>query len=72
MEQTKQQLLDRYELATRLDISPGTVTQLVRERRIPCYAISKRIVRFDLDEVKDALRQPETGSDADDNAEADQ
>jgi len=53
---TTPRLLDRYELADRLGISASKVRELTAAGRIPAYRISARIDRFDLEEVRHALR----------------
>lgn len=55
---TKPQLVTAREMADVLDVSPDTMTRLVREGRIGCYRLAERPQswRYDPDEVLRALR----------------
>ena len=43
------------EVAELFDVSIATVNRWVREGRIPCIRPSRKVVRFDLDEVERAV-----------------
>jgi len=49
-------LLTKNELAIQLGVSPRTIETWVACRRIPVYKFGRRCVRFDLQEVREALR----------------
>ena len=51
------QLIKIAELAKALDLKPRGVQSLVLKGKIPVYKISKRCVRFDLQEVLKALQK---------------
>jgi excisionase family DNA binding protein len=53
-------LLTSKDLAARFGVSVETVRGWVRDGRIPCIRASRKIVRFRIDEVEDALRQNAT------------
>ena len=44
-------------VATHFGVTVPTVNRWVRERRIPFVRISRRVVRFRIDEVESVLRQ---------------
>lgn len=46
------------QVATRFGVSVTTVNSWVREGRIPCIRPSRRVVRFDLDAVEQAIARP--------------
>lgn len=48
-------LLDTDGLARFFEVTPPTVLEWVRLRRIPFIRVSRRILRFDLDRVVEAL-----------------
>ena len=50
-------LLTAEELAERLRVRPNTVKAWARDGRIPAIRLSPKIIRFDLDEVVEALRR---------------
>lgn len=49
-------LLTRRELAKALTVGPDTISRWAKEKRIPCAVRTGRTMRFDLDEVLEALR----------------
>ena len=49
-------LVDAEAVADRFTVAVSTVNRWVRERRIPFVRPSRRVVRFDLDQVDAALR----------------
>lgn len=56
MNTTKQtRLVDSDEVARRFGVTVGTVNRWVREGVIPCIRPSRRIVRFDLQAVEQAV-----------------
>jgi excisionase family DNA binding protein len=48
-------LLDGNTLAGRLSVSRATIDRWVSRRIIPCYAMGNRCIRFDFQEVRQAL-----------------
>ena len=50
-------LIKKKELATRLSVSPRTIDEWVRKRKIPYLHIGPRFYLYDYDEVLAALRQ---------------
>jgi excisionase family DNA binding protein len=54
---TNKKLIKIAELAKALDLKPRGVQSLVNKGKIPCYKISRRCVRFDLQEVLTALER---------------
>ena len=48
---------DKRAVADEWGISVRTVTQLVSDRKIPFIRVTRKILRFDLDDVADALRK---------------
>lgn len=48
------QLVATDEVARRFGVSVPTVRRWVRERRIPCIRVSRRVIRFDLAAVEEA------------------
>lgn len=54
-------LLNTCGLAKELGVSDKTVRKMTREGRIPCVAISERTRRYDLEEVRAALKAPAAG-----------
>lgn len=55
---SSQRLLTVTELASVLRIAPATLRLWARIGRIPCVRLSCRAVRFDPDQVQDALSGP--------------
>ena len=53
----KTEFIDTRTAAEELQISEQHLRQLAREKRIPCYRLSERILRFDLKEVREFMRQ---------------
>ena len=51
------QFVDAEAVAKHFGVAIPTINRWVREGRIPCVRASRRIVRFRLAEVEDALRQ---------------
>jgi len=49
-------LIKKKELAKILSISPRTIDSWIAQRRIPALKFGRRCVRFDLQEVREALR----------------
>ena len=52
----KRKLVDAATVAKRFGVSVATVNSWVRHGRIPYVRPSRRVVRFDLEEVERALR----------------
>jgi len=52
-------LLTKQELATALGVSPRTIDNWMAQRRIPFIRITSRLIRFDLNRVKEALARYE-------------
>lgn len=54
-----QQLLSAAECASLLRISTGSLYKMAREGLVPCYRVGQqqRGLRFDVDEVREALKQ---------------
>ncbi len=50
-------LLNATELAEQLGVERSTVLRLVRQRRIPAFRASAKIVRFDFAQVLQAMTQ---------------
>lgn len=50
------EILDRDQLAERLQVHPDQVTKLTREGRIPHMPIGPRLIRYNFDDVCAALR----------------
>jgi excisionase family DNA binding protein len=50
-------LVSAQVLAEVLDAGVNTIYDWAAEGRIPCYRIGRKLVRFDLDEVLDAIRE---------------
>jgi len=50
-------LLKRLELARAISVSPRTIDNLQRQRKIPFVRLSRRLVRFHLPSVLAALRR---------------
>ena len=50
-------LIKKKELAKRLSVSPRTIDEWVRKRKIPCLQISPRFYLYDFDAVLTALRK---------------
>ena len=48
------------EIAKIIGVSPAFLRQLVRDKRIPFYRVSERTARFDIDEVREYMRQNAT------------
>ncbi len=53
-------LLTAVELAEALTIKTGTVQVWSREGKIPSIKLSHKVIRFDLDEVIEALQSQQT------------
>jgi excisionase family DNA binding protein len=53
------QLLTAEQLADRLSVKPGTVSQWRRAGKIPAIRLSPKVVRFNLQAVVDALAERE-------------
>lgn len=51
-------LVDAKGLAKHLNVNVEIIKAWTRERRIPCIRATKFCVRYRLEEVEDALRQP--------------
>jgi excisionase family DNA binding protein len=51
--------LSKQELALALGVSPRTIDNWMKQRRIPFIRISARLIRFDLNRVKEALQRYE-------------
>ncbi len=58
MHATRSKLLTMEELARTLNVGQDLIRRAVKEERIPAIRLTPRTLRFDLDEVLDALRQP--------------
>ena len=54
---SERRIIDSEELARVFGVTVETVRGWVRERRVPFIRVSRRIVRFDLEDVLAALRQ---------------
>jgi excisionase family DNA binding protein len=50
-------LIDAKEVSRALQVSEELLRKLARERKIPCYRLSERTLRFDLDEVRRHMRE---------------
>jgi len=48
-------MIRKKELATALNVSPRTIDNWVRQRRIPVHRFSPRLLRYDLQKVQNAL-----------------
>jgi excisionase family DNA binding protein len=48
-------MIRKKELATALNVSPRTVDNWVRQKRIPVHRFSPRLLRYDLRKVQTAL-----------------
>ena len=53
----RHELLNRYDLAERLDVSPDTILKWARQGRIPVVRLSRKVLRFDYDGIVAALRK---------------
>lgn len=53
-------LISAQELADKLALPPASVRRLAREGRLPCYRAG-RLLRFDLAEVRAALKAGQEG-----------
>lgn len=51
-------LVTANQVAARFGVSVTTVNSWVRAGRIPCVRPSRRVVRFDLDAVEQAIARP--------------
>lgn len=49
-------LVDTKTASGAIDVSPNLLRQLVREKKVPCYKLSERTLRFDLDELRAHMR----------------
>lgn len=49
-------IITAEKLAQNLSLSPGTIKRWTQEGIIPCLRLSGKVVRFDPDEVEQALR----------------
>lgn len=61
-----QRLIDKFVLAERWGVSPRTIEKWTQERTIPFVRLSRRCVRYDLDEVARVVterRVPAGGAD---------
>lgn len=57
-------LLNKEQLALAIGVSPRQVNVMMATRQIPFLRISPRVIRFDIEKVKNALgafEQPATG-----------
>ena len=54
-----QRWVSAAECASLLRITPGCLYKMAREGLVPCYRVGQqqRSLRFDLDEVREALKQ---------------
>ena len=50
-------MIRKKELANLLNVSPQTVDNWVREKRIPVHRFSSRLIRYDEDKVRSALNK---------------
>ena len=55
-------LITTAELAERFQVTPTTIRQWVRDRRIPAIKVSRRIIRFDLQDVLATLKASTTSA----------
>ncbi len=55
-------LIDVEEAAKALNVSESFLRTLVRSRDIPCYRLSPRTTRFDLEELRVHMRLLATGA----------
>ncbi|HEU4388118.1 MAG TPA: helix-turn-helix domain-containing protein [Blastocatellia bacterium] len=63
----RSEFLTARQLAEHLQISESTVHKLRRSGRIPAVMLSDRLIRFNLREVKHALRSEHAGAGHDDS-----
>ena len=56
-------LINYQKAATFLDVPIGTLYAMVHEKRIPHIRLSKRMVRFDVEELEVWLRERRAGRD---------
>ena len=70
-DQTKDrsEFLTARQLAEHLQISESTVHKLRRSGRIPAVMLSDRLIRFNLRDVKHALRSEQIGTDSADSGQ---
>jgi len=59
-----QEFLTAAELAERLRVRPGTIRAWGRAGRIPMVRFSRRVLRFDFEDVVAALRRHGSATDA--------
>jgi len=52
----EQNLVDAKKVSKALHVSEELLRKLAREKKIPCYRLSSRTLRFDLDEVRKFMR----------------
>jgi len=50
-------LVTAEELGKRLNLTPDTIRRWARSKIIPSLKLSGKVVRFDIDEVEEALRK---------------
>jgi len=53
-------LVDAREVSKILGVSQELLRKLAREKKIPFYRLSERTLRFDIDEVREYMRQNAT------------
>jgi excisionase family DNA binding protein len=53
----RHELLDRYDMAERLGVSADTISKWARQGRIPAIRITRKVVRFDHEQITAALRR---------------
>jgi excisionase family DNA binding protein len=63
----RSEFLTARQLAEHLQISESTVHRLRRAGRIPAVMLSNRLIRFNLREVKHALKSQQAGTDHSDS-----
>ena len=54
-------LIRKEDLARELNVSPRTIDNWVRQKRIPVHRFSSRLIRYDLRRVRNALDKFEVG-----------
>ena len=52
-------LIRKNDLAKELNVSPRTIDNWVRQKRMPVHRFSPRLLRYDLQKVQNALRKYE-------------
>jgi len=58
IQQSAPRLVGTREVSKAVGVSQELLRKLVHEGRIPCYRLSERTMRFDLDEVHRFMKRP--------------